>query len=44
MIESYVVVLCMLVKMCKFEGLEEEMIWDRFVFGIRGNYIWKKLL
>lgn len=43
-IDSYVAALRTLVKTCKFEGLEEEMIRDRIVLGIRDNHTRKKLL
>lgn len=43
-IVSYVAALRTLVKTCKFEGLEEEMIRDRIVLGIRDNHTRKKLL
>lgn len=43
-IDSYVAALRTLVKTCKFEGLEEEMIWYRIVLGIRDNHTRKKLL
>ena len=43
-IDSYVASLRSLVKTCRFGGLEEEMIRDRIVLGIRDNHTRKKLL
>ena len=41
-IDSYVASLRSLVKTCRFRGLEEEIIRDRIVLGIRDNHIRKK--
>ena len=43
-IDSHVASLRSLVKTCRFGGLEEEIIRDRIVLGIRDNNTRKKLL
>ncbi|XP_062576513.1 uncharacterized protein K02A2.6-like [Saccostrea cucullata] len=43
-IDSYVASLRTLVKTCRFGALQEEMIRDRIVLGIRDNHTRKKLL
>nr|XP_022296799.1 uncharacterized protein K02A2.6-like [Crassostrea virginica] len=43
-IDAYVAVLRTLVKTCKYQALEDEMIRDRIVLGVRDNSTRKKLL
>ena len=43
-IDAYVAVLRTLVKSCKYQALEDEMIRDRIVLGVRDNSTRKKLL
>lgn len=42
-IDAYVAMLRTLARTCKYEALEEEMIRDRIVLGIRDNSTRKKL-
>lgn len=43
-IDAYVAMLRTLARTCKYEALEDEMIRDRIVLGIRDNSTRKKLL
>lgn len=43
-IDAYVAMLRTLARACKYEALEDEMIRDRIVLGIRDNSTRKKLL